>query len=305
MKTANAVSADETEKTAKAAKPAKTSSIRKRRIAGTVVIYIILTIISIIWLIPVVWVVLTSFRAEPGAFTSNFIPEHWTLDNYKSLWANAVFPFKAWFFNTLWVSCISCVISTFLTLSVAYVLSRLRFAFRKPYMNFALILGMFPGFMSMIAVYFILKAVGLTQNLWALIIQYSAGSGLGFYISKGFFDTIPRSLDEAARIDGATNGQVFLHIIMPNSGPIVVYTALMAFMAPWNDYIFANVIMGDNYNKWTVAIGLYQMIQKNNVYKYFTQFNAGCVCVGVPIMILFFCLQKFYVAGVTGGAVKG
>lgn len=268
-------------------------------------IYLILIIISIIWLIPVLWVVLTSFRQEPGAFTSNFIPEHWTLDNYRKLWTNTVYPFKDWFINTFWVACTSCAISTFLTLSVAYVLSRLRFTFRKTYMNIALILGMFPGFMSMIAVYFILKAVGLTQNLWALVIQYSASAGLGFYIAKGFFDTIPRSLDEAAKIDGATNAQIFYHIIMPNSGPIVVYTALMAFIGPWNDFIFANVVMGDNYNKWTVAIGLYQMIQKNNIYNNFTQFNAGCVCIGVPIMILFFILQRFYVEGITGGAVKG
>ncbi len=283
----------------------KHSSIKRRSAAANTVIYILLVIISVIWLIPVLWTVLTSFRAEPGSFTANFIPEHWTLDNYRNLWTNTTFPFKDWFVNTLWVACVSCLISTFLTLSVAYVLSRLRFKFRKPYMNIALVLGMFPGFMSMIAVYFILKAVGLTQNLWALVIQYSAGAGIGFYISKGFFDTIPRSLDEAARIDGATNAQVFLHIIMPNSGPIVVYTALMSFIGPWNDFIFASVIMGDNYKKWTVAIGLYQMIQKNNIYKYFTQFNAGCVCIGIPIMILFFFLQRFYVEGITGGAVKG
>lgn len=283
----------------------KYSSIRKRKLLGTSLIYLILIVLSVLWLIPVLWVVLTSFRAEPGAFTANFIPDRWTLDNYKTLWTNPTFPFRDWFANTFWVACISCVISTFFTLSVAYVLSRLRFGFRKPYMNLALVLGMFPGFMSMIAVYFILKAVGLTQNLWALVIQYSAGAGLGFYIAKGFFDTIPRSLDEAARMDGATNAQVFLHVIMPNSGPIVVYTALMAFIAPWNDFIFANVIMGDNYGKWTVAIGLYQMIQKNNIYHNFTQFNAGCVCIGVPIMVLFFFLQRFYVEGITGGAVKG
>ncbi|XOQ44944.1 MAG: ABC transmembrane type-1 domain-containing protein [Clostridium sp.] len=279
--------------------------LKQSQAVTNAVIYIILTIISIIWLIPILWVVLTSFRLEGGSFTANFIPEHFTLNNYINLWTNSVFPFRYWFVNTLWVAIVSCIISTFFTLSVAYVLSRLRFSFRKFYMNFALILGMFPGFMSMIAVYFILKAIGLTQNLWALVVQYSAGAGINFFISKGFFDTIPKSLDEAAKLDGATNAQVFRYIIMPNSGPIVVYTALMSFMAPWNDFIFANVIMGDNYNKWTSAIGLYQMIQPNNIYNNFTQFNAGCVCIAIPIMILFFALQKYYVAGVTGGAVKG
>lgn len=283
----------------------KSKSMKRKRKIGNAVVYILLILISVIWLIPILWVILTSFRLEGGSFNASFIPEHFTLNNYKNLWSNTVFPFKNWFVNTLWVAIASCAISTLFTLSVAYVLSRLRFKFRKPYMNIALVLGMFPGFMSMIAVYFILKAVGLTQNLWALVIQYSAGSGLGFYISKGFFDTIPKSLDEAAKLDGATNSQVFRHIIMPNSGPIVVYTALMGFIAPWNDFIFANVIMGDNYSKWTTAIGLYQMLFRNNIYTYFTQFNAGCVCIGIPIMILFFALQKYYVAGVTGGAVKG
>lgn len=284
----------------------KTSgSMKQRRQMGNAAVYIILILISILWLIPILWVILTSFRAEGGSFSSSFIPHQFTISNYVNLWKNDVFPFRQWFFNTLWVAVASCIISTFFTLSIAYVLSRMRFKFRKPYMNIALILGMFPGFMSMIAVYFVLKSVNLTQSLLALVLMYSAGAGLGFYISKGFFDTIPRSLDEAAKIDGATNAQVFWHILMPNSGPIIVYTALMAFTAPWGDFIFARIIMGDNYSKWTVAIGLYQMIEKNNIYDYFTQFNAGCVCVGIPIILLFIFLQRYYVAGITGGAVKG
>jgi arabinogalactan oligomer/maltooligosaccharide transport system permease protein len=284
----------------------KTSGgMKRRRQTQNAAVYIALILISLLWMIPILWVVLTSFRTEGGSFSSSFIPQHFTIANYVNLWKNDVFPFHQWFFNTLGVAIASCIISTFFTLSISYVLSRMRFKFRKPYMNIALILGMFPGFMSMIAVYFVLKSVNLTQSLLALVLMYSAGAGIGFYIAKGFFDTIPRSLDEAAKIDGATNAQVFRHIIMPSSGPIVVYTALMAFIAPWGDFIFARIIMGDNYSKWTVAIGMYQMIEKNNIYNYFTQFNAGCVCVGIPIILLFIFLQRFYVAGITGGAVKG
>jgi arabinogalactan oligomer/maltooligosaccharide transport system permease protein len=161
-----------------------------------------------------------------------------------------------------------------------------------------------PGFMSMIAVYYVLKAINLTQSLVALVLVYSAGAGINYYICKGFFDTVPRALDEAARIDGATNAQIFSKIIMPLSGPIVVYTALMAFMAPWTDFIAARIIMGDNYQKYTVAIGMYQMIEKNNINDNFRQFNAGCVCIGVPIIIMFVIMQRFYVGGVTSGAVK-
>ena len=158
--------------------------------------------------------------------------------------------------------------------------------------------------MSMIAVYYVLKAINLTQSLVALVLVYSAGAGINYYICKGFFDTVPRALDEAARIDGATNAQIFWKIIMPLSGPIVVYTALMSFMAPWTDFIAARIIMGDNYQKYTVAIGMYQMIEKNNINDNFRQFNAGCVCIGVPIIIMFIIMQRFYVGGVTSGAVK-
>ena len=183
-------------------------------------------------------------------------------------------------------------------------MSRLRFKLRKAYMNFALILGMFPGFMSMIAVYYILKSVGLTQSLFALVLVYSAGAATSFYIAKGFFDTISKEVDESARIDGATNAQVFTKIVIPLSKPIIVYTALQAFISPWMDFIFAKIIMGDNYDKYTVAIGLWYMTEKENIESCFTMFAAGSVCIAIPITILFIWLQKYYVSGVTSGSVK-
>lgn len=279
-------------------------SARIKKHGANVVIYIVLTAMALIWIIPILWVVLTSFRAEGGSFSPDFIPKTFTFQNYIKLWTDNTYPYRQWYINTFIVAIASCAVSTGLTLAISYVLSRMRFRLRKAYMNTALVLGMFPGFMSMIAVYYVLKAVGLTQSLLALVLVYSAGAGINFYICKGFFDTIPRSLDEAAKIDGATNAQVFSRIILPLSGPIIVYTSLMAFMAPWADFIFAKIIMGDNYGKYTVAIGMYEMIKKENVYNYFTQFNAGCVCIGIPIVFLFIILQRFYVEGVTGGAVK-
>lgn len=285
-------------------KPRRMTSARFSKHATNASTYLVLIVLSLIWLTPIAWVILTSLRVEPGAVTPDFFPKNYTMQNFTDLWNNKVYPFKMWFFNTLIVSVATCIVSTFLTLTISYVLSRMRFRLRKPYMNLALILGMFPGFMSMIAVYYVLKAVNLTQSLVALVVVYSACAGINFYICKGFFDTIPRALDEAARLDGATNAQIFAKIILPLSGPIVVYTSLMAFMAPWADFIFAKIIMGDNYNKYTVAIGMYQMIEKDNISTYFRQFNAGCVLIGIPIIALFIMLQRFYVEGITGGAVK-
>ena len=224
----------------------------------------ILTVLSIIWILPIVWIILTSFRAEQRAFVDYIIPKTFTISNYINLFTNTTFPFGKWFMNTLIVAIFSCILSTFINVSTAYVMSRMRFKLRKTYMNFALIIGMFPGFMSMIAVYYILKSINLTQSLTALVLVYSAGAGITFYIAKGFFDTISKEVDEAAMLDGATKAQIFTKIVIPLSKPILVSTALQAFIAPWMDFIFAKFIMGDNYEKYTVAIGLFTMVSKKD-----------------------------------------
>ena len=280
--------------------------INRRKLRTSVTLHAILTVLSVIWMLPVFWLVVSSLREEPGAYTPYLWPKSFTFNNYVRLFTDTrLFNFPRWFMNTLFVACCSCVITTVLTLMVAYVYSRLRFKSRRAIMNITLVLGMFPGFMSMIAIYHFMKAIGLDQTLLALILVYSGGAALNYYIAKGFFDTIPRSLDEAAMLDGATRNTVFWRIILPNSRPIVVNTAINAFIAPWVDFIFVSVIMKDNYQNYTVAKGLYTMVDKANIYQYYTVFCAGSVVVAVPIVLLFIRLQKYYVAGVTGGATKG
>lgn len=212
-----------------------------------------------------------------------------------------------WYGNTLTIALFTAVIQTAIVLSVSYALSRLRFKGRRLIMNVVLILGLFPGFLTMITLYFLLKQLGLTQAgaVPGLILIYCASSGMGYYISKGFFDTIPKSLDESARIDGATRFQVFLKIIMPLAKPIVIYTVLMAFMAPWGDYVFASYVAFGHQDGYNVAVGLYNWVNINDYQNYFTRFCAGGVLVAVPITALFLALQRYYVEGVTGGAVKG
>ncbi|MBE6784397.1 MAG: sugar ABC transporter permease [Ruminococcaceae bacterium] len=277
-----------------------------QRKISTISVYVFLSVLALIWVLPILWVIITSFREESGSFTPYFLPQGYTIRNYINLLTdNTTFDFTRWFSNTLFVSVATCIISTFFVLSVSYAMSRLRFRMRKPLMNIALILGMFPGFMSMIAVYYVLKAFGIEQSLFALILVYSAGAGLGFYVAKGFFDTVPRALDEAAMLDGASRGRIFWKITLPMSKPIIIYTLLTSFTAPWVDYIFASVIMGDNYENYTVALGLFKMLEKEFIHNYYTQFAAGAVIVSIPIAILFISTQKFYVGGVTGGSVKG
>ncbi|NLO12627.1 MAG: sugar ABC transporter permease [Clostridiales bacterium] len=268
--------------------------------------YVVLTAMAAVWLLPILWLVLTAFRAEPGAYTPYILPKGYTFGNFSRLFTETgQFAFPRWYMNTLIVAVFTCLITTSLVLMISYAFSRLRFPTRKAFMNIGLILTMFPGFMSMIAVYHILKAVGLAKSLISLILVYSGGGALGYFIAKGFFDTIPRSLDEAATIDGANRNQIFWKIILPSSKPIVVYTAITAFIAPWVDFIFVSVIMKDDYQNYTVALGLYRMLEREHIYEFFTRFCAGAVLVAIPITLLFIRIQKFYVEGVTGGAVKG
>ena len=271
-------------------------------------IHVFLAMLAAVWVLPIFWIILTSFRAEQGSYVSTFFPKGYTLANYIKLFTDRnVLNFPRMFANTLIIAVFTCIISTFFVLSVSYSLSRMRFKLRKPDMNLAMILGLFPGFMAMIAEYYILKALGLTEGSavrLALIIVYSAGTGLGFQIAKGYFDTIPRSVDEAAIMDGATQWQVFTRITMPLSKPIIIYTVMTSFIAPWVDFIFAKVIVRANADQFTVAIGLWNMLQKEYINQWYTSFAAGAVIISLPIAILFVYMQKFYVEGMSG-AVKG
>lgn len=286
----------------------KFKSAKTKRFVNNTIVHVSLAILAFIWVFPIIWVVLTSFRAEKGSYVSTFLPQSYTLDNYIKLFTDtSILNFPKMFMNTLIIAIFSCLIATFYTLTVSYCLSRLKFKLRKPYMNMAMILGLFPGFMSMVAVYFILKAAGLTEgNLIrvALILCYSGGAGLGFQIAKGFFDTIPYAVDEAAILDGCTKWQVFTKVTLPLSKPIIVYTVLTAFMAPWLDFIFAKVICRANSDQYTIAIGLWKMLEKEYIDSWYTSFAAGAVLISIPIAILFLCMQKYYVDGVSG-AVKG
>lgn len=281
----------------------KYRSAKAGKIAKKAIIYTILVIMSFIWLVPFVYLILQSFATE-FVYTS-FAPQSWTFNNYVRLFTDKAFPFWRWFLNTLGIALINCVLQTILTLMTSYTLSRLRFNGRTALMKIMLVLGMFPGFLSMIAVLFILKLIGLNASILGLVIIYAAGSAMGYYISKGFFDTIPKSLDEAVLIDGGTKNTVFWKIIIPLSKPIIVYTVLMSFTAPWGDYMMASYVAQGRSTMWNVAVGLQQMLSRSNIEIYFPTFCAGAVVTSIPIMILFFALQKYYVEGVTGGSVKG
>ncbi len=270
--------------------------------------HIILAFLAAVWLIPILWLVVTSFSKYKGINTMSFFPEEWSFDNYAQLFfrPDTVANFPAWFKNSMLIGVFSCLISTSFVLMTAYAMSCMRFKARKPLMSFSVILGMFPGVLSMIAIYFVMKLLGLSNSITGLIIIYSAGSGLGYLICKGFFDTIPVSLRESARLEGASEFTIFTRIVIPLSRPIIVYTVINSFLAPWMDFVMAKLmIRSKDPVDWTVAMGLFNLVQRTLVGNYFTIFCAGGVMIAIPISVLFVLMQKFYVEGITGGAVKG
>lgn len=281
-------------------------------------LYLLLIVLSLLWLFPIVWLIANAFRGESTGPARYLFPKEWTFMNFANLFTDTQMPYAKWFLNTLIIAVATSLISTIVVLLTSYAFSRLRFKGRKFLMKFLMILGMFPGFMSMIAIYYILKAFGLLPNeniprvpvanyIISLILVGTSGAAMGYLVSKGFFDTISKSIDEAAEIDGASKAQIFWHITLPLSKPIVIYTALTAFMGPWGDYIFVSTITKGRVEAWNVARGLYDMINggQEKIGRYFTMFCAGAVLISVPITILFTFMQKYYVSGVTGGAVKG
>ena len=281
------------------------TGLKASRIISNTVIYIILVAMSIIWLIPFVFILLQSFRVESTWPVGYVIPQKWGIDNYVTLFKETDFP--RWYLNTFIMALVVAVLQTVIVLCMSYTLSRFRFKMRKPLMRFMLILGMFPGMLTMIILYRVLKDLGLTQAnaVPGLILVYIASSGMGYYVSKGFFDTLPKSLDEAARVDGATRAQVLTKIILPLSKPIVIYTILTAFMGPWGDFVFARYISFGTSSGQNVAVGLFNFLNQDQIGSRYTMFCAGGVVVAIPVTILFLFLQKYYVEGVTGGAVKG
>lgn len=281
----------------------KYASMKAKQTISKVIIYVVLGIVSIVWLFPYVYLILQSFAKD--FVQARFTPLEWTGNNYVNLITSTAFPFWRWFLNTLIIALVNMLLSTLLTLMTSYTLSRLRFKGRKGLMKLMLVLGMFPGFLGLICVVYILDLIGLSTSIFALVIIYASGSAMGYYISKGFFDTIPKSLDEAVLIDGGNKNTVFWRIILPLSKPIIVYTLLMTFNAPWGDFMMAAYVAQGNTSLFNVAVGLQSMAGLANFQEQFPTFCAGAVVTSVPIMVLFFVLQKYYVEGVTGGAVKG
>lgn len=279
--------------------------MRKKRntvkIIDTIVTYAILVFVGFLFFLPCLWIVLASFSKSGSIYSfEGFFPKSYSLETFQKLFTDvAMYDYPRWFANTLTVAVGSAVLGTFLTILTAYVMSRYEFRARKPLMKITMVLGMFPSFMGMTAVYILMTQFNMINNLWGLILIYSAGAPMGYLTQKGFFDTIPKAIDEAAKIDGATNAQIFWKINLPIARPIIVYTALTSFTWAWSDFILPKLLLKEK-GLYTVAVGLMSLDETE-----FARFAAGSVFIAVPIIILYLVLIKNMVSGISEGAVKG
>lgn len=271
-----------------------------RKITDVVITYLILFVVSFVFLFPCLWLILASFSKSGSIYSFNgFFPSEFSLDTFKKLFTDTtMYDFPKWFVNSLIVGLFSSLFGTILVILTAYVISFFQFKARKPLMKITLVLGMFPSFMGMAAVYILMTQFKMVNSLWGLILIYSAGAPMGYLVQKGFFDTVPQSIYEAARIDGATNARIFRTLILPISKPIIVYTALTSFTWPWSDFILPKLLLKEKTN-YTVAVGLMSLGETE-----FARFAAGSVFIAVPIVIFYFLLQKNLVSGLTSGASK-
>jgi arabinogalactan oligomer / maltooligosaccharide transport system permease protein len=265
--------------------------------------YIVLVIITVCCIYPALWIVLASLRPGASLYSPTFFPKSLTLDHFTELFASKRYKFGTWYLNSLKIATLTMVFTVILTTLSGYSLSRFRFKSRKTILSSILVLGMFPSFMSLTAIYILLLQLKMLNNIYALVMIYCAGAMLGSFVVKGFFDTIPKSLEEAARIDGASNLRIFFRIMLPLSRPMITYVAVTSFSGAWVEFILSRLVLRSKDN-WTVAVGLWDLVnQEQNTN--FALFATGSVLIAVPITILFIFLQRFLVDGLTAGATKG
>lgn len=278
----------------------KRYGMHAKSIADKFLTYSILIIVSLIFVFPCFWLVISCFSKSGDMYSFNgFFPSEYSFDSFKLLFTDTVmYNYMSWFTNTLFVAIVSSLLGTVLVILTAYTISTFEFRGRKALMKGALVLGMFPSFMGMTAVYLLMTQFGFINSHLGLALIYAGGAPMGYLVQKGFFDTIPKSIYEAASIDGASNFKIFRSITMPLSKPMLVYTLLTQFAWPWSDYILPKLLLKDK-SLWTVAVGLMSLPETE-----FARFSAGSVFIAVPIVILYFCLSKYLVNGMSAGAVK-
>ncbi|KMY45392.1 arabinogalactan ABC transporter permease [Bacillus sp. FJAT-27916] len=266
--------------------------------------YLVIGIMFAIIIYPVLWIIGSSFNPGDSLSGSKMIPDNATLSHYKELFDLENSDYLLWYFNSIKISVMTMVLTVISVSFTAYAFSRYRFVGRKNGLMTFLILQMIPNFAALIAIYVLAMRTGLLDTHLGLVLLYVGGQiPMNTWLMKGYLDTIPRDLDESAKMDGAGHLRIFFQIVMPLAKPIIAVVALFSFVAPFGDFILAKILISSS-EKYTLAVGLYSMVGKQFGAE-FTKFAAGSVLIAIPIALLFLLLQKYFVSGLTAGGTKG
>src|SRR5690625_5127317 len=267
-------------------------------------IYLFFLIMFVIIGYPLFWAVMMSLNPGTNMLVTDLFPSNPTLEHYKWLFTNPRSDYLIWYKNSLYVAVINSVGSVVITSLIAYAFSRYKFFGRKYGLYLFLLLQMFPALMGMVALYILLTTIGLVDSIWGLLLIYLGGQiPFNAWLVKGYYDTIPRELDEAAKIDGAGHMRIFVTIMLPLAKPILAVVALFNFMSPFMDFLLPRILLTDP-NNYTLALVLYSFIN-DQFSTNFTRFAAGSILIAIPIALVFLALQRYLIGGLTAGATKG
>lgn len=293
-----------------ASAPVKMGSLsRNRRVA--LILRLLLAAVMLFWtFLPIVWIISASFNASNSLVGQTLIPANPTLDHYRYLFNNNQHPYPSWYWNSLKLAVLTTILGLLITTTAAYAFSRFRFSGRRPLLQSILLIQVFPNFLNMVAIFSILLQIGnviswlgLNTHSGLLLVYLGGTLGANTWLTKGYFDSIPRDLDEAAVMDGATQFQTFWRILIPLVQPILVVVGLLSFIGVYSEYVLARLILTDKF-QYTLAVGLNLFI-RNQFANRWGVFCAGALLAALPVVILFLIFQRYLVGGLTSGGVKG
>ena len=276
----------------------------KKQSVGLTALNLFFIVICIVTLIPILYALSVSFSGSNSLLSSDFsfIPKDFTLDNYKEVLFGE--DITIWFQNTIFLAVVTVILSLTAAVPAAYCFSRRRFPGRKTILKCLVLLNSFPAILSMFAIYRLLRPMGLVNTRTGLILVYTGTMAVfSLWNTKGYFDTIPTEIEEAARMDGASDWQVVVKIVMPLAKPSIITTALQVLIYVWNEYIYATTFLTGE-SKYTLAAGL-NSLQATEMTGSWPVFAAASITVSIPVLIIFFLCQKYMTSGLTAGGVKG
>jgi len=285
-------------------------TLKQRKNLGHLMRWLLAVVLILFAIFPVVWVISASINPSNTLASAKLIPDNFGWDNYRLLFNTPQFPFGRWLWNSVKISSITTVLSVSITTLAAYAFSRLRFTGRQTMLKAILLIQVFPGLLAMIAIFTlvtqfgtIVPALGLDTHAGLIMVYLGGAMGVNIWLMKGFFDTIPRAIDESAMVDGATHWQIFSQLLLPLMRPILVVIGILSFIGTYGDFILARILLKST-EQYPLMVGLF-IFTSGEFSQKWGPFAAGALIGALPIMIIYLILQDQIVGGLTQGAVKG